>query len=137
MNPVDLCAGSRGFRDPKGSGLNKGLGFQMEVRILPIGVAEAGAWRYSHIYELTSRHFPDLAEQARSISKSRARVKLVELYLTTRGYGAAAGCAQRFRLPWKEIAERAVSKLVAQGAVIKTTHPKHEGEWLALSSLVK
>ena len=36
-------------------------------RDTPSCCAEAGAWRYSHIYELTSRHFPDLPEQARAI----------------------------------------------------------------------
>ncbi len=136
MNSIDLRRTAK-LANAKESEFNKGLDqLQSDFKILPIGVAEAGAWRYSHIYELTSRHFPDLAEQARLISESQARLKLVELYLTCVGAAQLRDVIKLFG--WsKEIAERAVSKLVGQGVVVRTTHPKHEGEWLALPSLVK
>lgn len=47
---------------------------------LPVGVAQAGAWKYSHIYAITTSHFPELAEQARKITELQARMKLLELY---------------------------------------------------------
>ncbi|MDY6878054.1 MAG: hypothetical protein SWK90_17870 [Chloroflexota bacterium] len=56
---------------------------QIGLKVLPIGVAEAGAWRYAFIYEIVQRHFPDLPEQARHISRSRARQTLVLRYLDT------------------------------------------------------
>ncbi len=54
---------------------------QAGLKVLPIGVAEAGAWRYAFIYEIVQRHFPNLPEQARSISRSQARQRLAQQYL--------------------------------------------------------
>jgi hypothetical protein len=54
---------------------------QVGFKVLPIGVAEAGAWRYAFKYELLQRHFPELPEQARPIKRSEARRALVLRYL--------------------------------------------------------
>ncbi|TEU14109.1 MAG: hypothetical protein E3J21_16870 [Anaerolineales bacterium] len=54
---------------------------QVGFKVLPIGVAEAGAWRYAFIYEIVQRHFPELPEQARQISRDQARRVLVLRYL--------------------------------------------------------
>ncbi len=58
---------------------------QTTFRILPIGVAEAGAWRYAFIYEIVARHFPDLPERAHPISEPEARQKLIATYLASVG----------------------------------------------------
>ncbi len=50
---------------------------QVGMKILPIGVAEAGAWRYAFIYDLVTRHFPKLAEEARPMTRAEARLRLV------------------------------------------------------------
>jgi len=54
---------------------------QIGLKVLPIGVAEAGAWRYAFIYEIVQRHYPDLPERARQIKQSEARRALVSRYL--------------------------------------------------------
>jgi hypothetical protein len=54
---------------------------QVGLKVLPIGVARAGAWRYAFIYEIVQRHFPELPEQARQIGRSEARRTLVLRYL--------------------------------------------------------
>jgi hypothetical protein len=54
---------------------------QIEMKILPIGVAEAGAWNYAFIYEILQRHFLDLPDRARPIKRSEARRELVRRYL--------------------------------------------------------
>jgi hypothetical protein len=54
---------------------------QVGLKVLPVGVAEVGAWRYAFIYEIVQRHFPELPEQARQISRSQARRTLVLRYL--------------------------------------------------------
>lgn len=54
---------------------------QVGLKILPIGVAEAGAWRYAFTYEIVQRHYPDLPEQARAIKHSQAQRTLVLQYL--------------------------------------------------------
>ena len=54
---------------------------QVGLKVLPVGVAEAGAWRYAFVYEIVQRHFPELPEQARPIKRSEARRTLVLRYL--------------------------------------------------------
>ncbi len=54
---------------------------QIGLKVLPIGVAEAGAWRYAFVYELFQRWFPEIPEQAREISRSTARRTLLRRYL--------------------------------------------------------
>ena len=135
LNSIDLRRAAK-LANAKESEFNKGLEqLQADFKILPIGVAEAGAWRYSHIYELTSRHYPDLPTQARLISEAQARKKLLEHYFSSVGAAQLRDVTKLFG--WlKEIAERTVNKLVAQEMLVKTSHPQHEGEWLALPSLV-
>ncbi|MBI5933691.1 MAG: winged helix DNA-binding domain-containing protein [Chloroflexi bacterium] len=136
LNSIDLRRAAK-LANEKESEFNKGLEqLQSDFKILPIGVAEAGAWRYSHIYELTARHFPDLPERARSISESAARAKLLELYFASVGAAQLRDVIKLFG--WKkEIAERAVNKLVETGEIKKASHPKHEGEWLAVRGVYK
>ena len=58
---------------------------QADFKILPVGVADAGAWHYSHIYNITARHFPQLVEQARFINENAARKKILSLYFESVG----------------------------------------------------
>ena len=134
LNTIDLRRLAK-LANAKESEFNKGLEqLQSDFKILPIGVSEAGAWRYSHIYEIVTRHFPDLPEQARTISESQARTKLLELYLASVGAAQLRDVTKLFGWP-KEIAERTVNKLVEKDVLAKVSHPKHEGEWLALVNL--
>jgi len=54
---------------------------QVGLKVLPVGVAEAGAWRYAFVYDIVQRHFPALPDQARRIKRSEARQTLVARYL--------------------------------------------------------
>ena len=54
---------------------------QVGLKVLPIGVAEAGAWNYAFVYELFQRWFPDIPEQARPIGRAEARRVLVSRYI--------------------------------------------------------
>ena len=54
---------------------------QVGLKVIPIGVAQAGAWNYAFVYEILQRHFPELPEQARSIERGEARQVLVQRYL--------------------------------------------------------
>jgi len=54
---------------------------QVGLKVLPVGVTEAGAWRYAFLYELLPRWFPDVPEQARQIGRAQARRALVSRYL--------------------------------------------------------
>jgi len=135
LNSIDLRRTAK-LANAKESEFNKGLEqLQADFKILPIGVSEAGAWRYSHIYELTSRHFPELAGQARNISESQARMKLLGLFFASVGAAQLRDVTKLFG--WsKDLAERTLNKLIRENVLVKTSHPKHEGDWLALASLV-
>ena len=54
---------------------------QVGLKVIPIGVADAGAWHYSFIYDILQRHYPDLVEQARPIGRSEAQDKLIKRYI--------------------------------------------------------
>ncbi|MBK7451551.1 MAG: hypothetical protein IPJ47_19990 [Anaerolineales bacterium] len=85
MNTLDLRKEAK-LSNAKDSEFNKALEYlQRDFKILPVGVAQAGAWKYSHIYAITTSHFPELAEQARKITESQARMKLIELYFAMVG----------------------------------------------------
>jgi len=56
---------------------------QVGLKILPVGIAEAGAWRYAFIYELLPRWFPDVPEQARAIGRGEAHRHILLRYLRT------------------------------------------------------
>ncbi len=46
---------------------------QMGLKVLPVGVAKAGAWRYAFVYEIVSRWFPDLPARAREVTRAAKR----------------------------------------------------------------
>ena len=107
---------------------------QKDFKILPVGIAPAGAWKYAFIYQITARHYPDLPEQARHIGEADARMKLLELYFTSVGAAQARDVNKLFG--WKsELTARALTHLVEDGKLKTVGHLKQNGEWLALSSL--
>lgn len=54
---------------------------QVGFKVMPIGVAEAGAWNYAFIYEIVQRHWPELPGRARAIGRGEARRELVAQYI--------------------------------------------------------
>ncbi len=54
---------------------------QTGLKVLPVGIAEAGAWRYAFIYEVLPRWLPHVPEQARSIGRGQARHAILDQYL--------------------------------------------------------
>jgi hypothetical protein len=54
---------------------------QVGLKVIPIGVAQAGAWNYAFVYEILQRYFPDVPAQARPIGRAEARQVLVKRYL--------------------------------------------------------
>jgi hypothetical protein len=50
---------------------------QADLKVLPTGVAEAGAWRYAFVYDLVERWFPRLPEQARALTTRAARESIL------------------------------------------------------------
>jgi hypothetical protein len=121
----------------KESVFNRALeNLQMDFKILPVGIAEVGAWRYAFRYEITARHMPELPEQARGIGEAEARRRLVGLYMASVGAAQARDLVKLFG--WSPVlTQRTIAWLVQNGVLVdRLSHPQMNGEWLALPSVV-
>ena len=135
MNTLDLRKEAK-LSNAKDSEFNKALEYlQRDFKILPVGVAQAGAWKYSHIYAITTSHFPELSEQARKITESQARAKLLELYFDMVG-AAQVRDAQKLFGWGNEVVKKAAGKMLESGKLSLAEHPKIKGEWLAVKGVL-
>jgi hypothetical protein len=109
---------------------------QADFKILPVGIAEAGAWKYAHIYEIVARHYPELPVQARAIGEAQARGRLLELYFDSVGAAQARDVVKLFG--WSgQLTARGLNRLVEEGFVRGASHPRKPGEWFGLSGLCR
>jgi len=108
---------------------------QRDFKVLPVGIAEAGAWRYSYRYDLTARHFPDLLERARPIGEAEARRELVQVYIQSVGAAQVRDLVKLFGWP-PEFIKRTVDRLLQHGRLIEAEHPQKPGVWLTLPAMV-
>jgi len=137
LHTIDLRRIAR-MSNAKDSEFNKALEvLQSDFKLLPIGVAKAGAWNYAFIYEIAARYWPDLPDQARYIGEAEARVKLLELYFQSVGAAQMRDVNKLFR--WgNAVTERAVKKLMEQGNIVDGVDREDKsGEWLVLVELSK
>jgi hypothetical protein len=89
---------------------------QRDFKILPVGIAQAGGWRYSFIYDLVHRYYPELPGEARTISRREARRYLVGRYLTSVGVATVGDTRKLFQWPKRDV-EQALAGLVEEGAL--------------------
>jgi hypothetical protein len=109
---------------------------QADFKVLPVGVAEAGAWKYAFIYELVHRHYPDLLERARVIRQSDARRRLAELYFRSVGAAQARNLAGLFGWTRNDL-ETALSALSQTGEIVEGVQLEGQpGDWFALPELL-
>lgn len=89
---------------------------QIEFKVLPSGIAEAGAWRYAYYYDLTHRIYPHLVEQAGPITEPAARRQILIAYFQSVGAASRRDAARLFG--WRaEDLDRALSALTANGTI--------------------
>jgi len=89
---------------------------QTGLKVLPIGIAPAGAWRYAFIYEILPRWLPDIPDRARSISRTEARRLILDQYLHNVIASPLASVARLFG--WKlDDTQQIAAGLAAQGRV--------------------
>jgi len=115
---------------------NRGLTeLQGDFKVLPIGVAEAGAWNYAFIHECVHRHHPEILEQAKEIKIGEARQELVALYVRSVGAVQFSDLMKVFQWPKREM-ERTTDALVASGALVRGLEVEgQKGTWLSLPEL--
>lgn len=87
---------------------------QRDFKVLPVGVARSGGWRYSFVYELVHRYYPDLAERARPIARKAARRRLAALFFEAVGAGTADEVRRLFQWKPKEV-NRTLQTMVETG----------------------
>jgi hypothetical protein len=106
---------------------DKGLhDLQRGLWVVPVGVAEAGAWRYAFIYELVDRWLPDVARQARRIRPDAARQHLAGLYLDSVGAAEEAAVRRLFQWDRAEV-DAALEALASVGAAVRL----EDGRWVS------
>lgn len=119
--PLDTIALRKAARmTSKGSDgmFNKALdNLQHTFRVLPVGVSQAGAWKYAFIYDIVARYYPAIVELAHPIGEWEARRGLIQHYLTTVGAASPAEIARLFGWPAAHV-ERAARKLVESGSLL-------------------
>lgn len=109
---------------------------QSDFKILPVGISEAGAWRYAFIYDIVARHYPDLPERARYIDENTARSHLCELYLRSVGAAQTNDIEKLFH--WGKIhTHRVVDQLEKDGFVKSNCQLENLGDnWVVHSALI-
>ena len=136
LHTIDLRSAAK-LLNARESEFNRALEIlQADFKILPVGVAKAGAWKYAFIYEVVSRHYPDLPEKARFINEAEARRKLAELYFQS--VGAAQERDMHKLFGWqKDLTARTISSLIQKGKLFSVEHPGEKGAWFSLPELSK
>lgn len=137
LDTISLRKAARLSNPESTSRFNRALDtLQYEFKALPVGIAEVGAWKYSFIYDLTHRFYPDLPEKARPISESAARQNILRRYLRSVGAASMRDILRLFG--WHpEETQRAVNHLVQDNVIAEQVGISGlPGEYLALNELV-
>lgn len=87
---------------------------QTGLKVLPVGIAPVGAWRYAFIYEVLPRWYPEIPLRAQKISRAEARRRILDQYMRNVIFSTVAVAARVFG--WS-IAEtrQAVDTLAEEG----------------------
>jgi hypothetical protein len=109
---------------------------QVDFKVLPVGVTQAGAWHYAYAYDIVARFYPDLPDKTRFIGEIDARQKLAEVYFRSVGAAQVRDLAKLFgwRPPEAERVVEGLAKasLVRRGVKIEG----QSGEWVVFAELV-
>lgn len=108
---------------------------QSDMKIMPVGVSRAGGWNYAFIYDLVTRHFPELPEIARQITEGQARRDLCSNYFRSVGAAQMKDVMKIFR--WSSrLAKQVLDPLLESGMITRIWSEADESEWYILSELV-
>ncbi len=116
---------------------NRGLeALQADFKVLPVGVAQAGAWNYAFVYDCVHRYYPAILERARAIKVSEAQRTLLRLYFRSVG-GASFDDVVKVLWWSKPDVESAVTALVDEGVVARGVQVERQrDDWVVLTELL-
>lgn len=89
---------------------------QTGLKVLPVGIAPVGAWRYAFIYEVLPRWFPEIPARAQQISRMEARRRVLDQYLRNVIFSTVPLAARVFGWTIKET-QQAADILIEEGRV--------------------
>jgi hypothetical protein len=140
LDTIALRKATRMTSRESDSRFNKALvDLQVDFKILPAGVSQAGRWRYAFIYEITPHHYPDLIDQTRLITDRQARCQLIEAYFRSVGAAQVRDLCLLFGWNAEEI-DRVLHKLSEKCVLTNNLHIKgfkgFNGEWWSLNELI-
>jgi hypothetical protein len=109
---------------------------QRDLRILPIGIAESGAWHYAFIFDAVHRHFPDLKDQAHGISDSDARQNVLKSFFLSVGAGTRSDIKKLFQ--WTDLSiDMTLRILVNKGNILNGARITDKpGDWFTIKELI-
>lgn len=130
LNTVDLRKAANLKSRESDTDYNRGVeALQVDMKILPVGVAKAGAWKYAFIYDLVPHHFPDLPEQARLIPENKAREDLLMSYFNSLGVGQLRDAQKLFG--WQaDLVSATARRLTTQGRLHPVRLEGQPGDFL-------
>jgi hypothetical protein len=110
---------------------------QADFRVLPVGVTQAGAWKYAFAYDIVAHHYPEILDKAHHICEGEARRVLAEIYLRTIGVGKIQDVARLFN--WRITdTEIAIDALIREGMLTnKIILENQTGDWIAHRTLIQ
>lgn len=128
LDTISLRKAARLSSPESTSRFNRALDtLQMELKILPVGVAQAGAWRYAFIYDLVHRHFPELIEQSRPISENQARYEILVNYFESIGAASFSEIQRIFRWGKSEL-QRTLQQLIRDNLLLPEVELQNQKE---------
>ena len=120
LNTVELRRQAQLSARESKSRFDRGLlDLQIDMKALPVGIAEAGAWRYSFVYDIPMRHYPDLVSQARAVGTAEAWQILIGQHLDNVVAATPRQIGQMFHVfaPTPREIERALTALAEAGRI--------------------
>lgn len=118
LHAIDLKRKANLYGDALKGRFDKALTeLQVGLKVLPVGVAEAGAWRYAFIYDIVSRWFPDVSERARTITRGEAQATILSRHLRNVICATPKDVSRLFGWSAQETAT-AIRRLVERGEVV-------------------
>jgi hypothetical protein len=110
---------------------------QMDYKIMPVGISNAGGWRYAFIYDLVPRQFTDLIEKSRFITETSARKTLILNYMSSVGAAEEIDLRRLFR--WSpDLLHSVLEQLVVSRLITSVDLTDHHSEkpGFVLSNLI-
>lgn len=137
LHTIALRAAARLSSRESESRFNKALAdLQADFKLVPVAVAQAGAWRYAFVYDIVARHYPAIPEKARWISESAARLELMKHYLRSVGATQIRDAVMLFQWSTAQV-NQAANDLVESGFIQRGVELENQaGEWLVLAELL-